>query len=128
MEVLELLQDRSTKAGAETPATRLIGAEHLHGCNSETGLQTPDRNFDHWFGPCLGVDVVTNPQMSSKSATNHNFAKRRLNHRGFADSRQSTQGSPSSWESIRPNRIRALEMPLLNLYTITESTRSSIAS
>ena len=36
---------RSTKAGAETPATLLIGAEHLHGCNSVPGLPTPDRNL-----------------------------------------------------------------------------------
>ena len=36
---------RSTKAGAETPATLLIGAEHLHGCDSKTGLPTPDRNL-----------------------------------------------------------------------------------
>ena len=25
------------------------------------------------YGLCLGMDVVTDPQMSSKSATNHNF-------------------------------------------------------
>ena len=65
--------DRSTKAGAETPATLLIGAEHLHGRNSVPDLPTPDSDFDHLFGLCLGMDVVTDPQMSSKSATNHNF-------------------------------------------------------
>ena len=64
---------RSTKAGAETPATLLIGAEHLHGRNSVPDLPTPDSDFDHLFGLCLGMDVVTDPQMSSKSATNHNF-------------------------------------------------------
>ena len=64
---------RSTKAGAETPATLLIGAEHLHGRNSVPDLPTPNSDFDHLFGLCLGMDVVTDPQMSSKSATNHNF-------------------------------------------------------
>ena len=64
---------RSTKAGAETPATLLIGAEHLHRRNSVPDLPTPDSDFDHLFGLCLGMDVVTDPQMSSKSATNHNF-------------------------------------------------------
>ena len=64
---------RSTKAGAETPATLLIGAAHLHGRNSVPDLPTPDSDFDHLFGLCLGMDVVTDPQMSSKSATNHNF-------------------------------------------------------
>ena len=67
------LDVRSTKAGAETPATLLIGAEHLHGRNSVPDLPTPDSDFDHLFGLCLGMDVVTDPQMSSKSATNHNF-------------------------------------------------------
>ena len=64
---------RSTKAGAETPATLLIGSEHLHGRNSVPDLPTHDSDFDHLFGLCLGMDVVTDPQMSSKSATNHNF-------------------------------------------------------
>ena len=49
---------RSTKAGAETPATLLIGAEHLDGRNP---------------APVLPTDVVTDPQMPSKPATSHNF-------------------------------------------------------
>ena len=70
---------RSTKAGAETPAT----PHHFHEAerfarrstkrNSVPDLPTPDSDFDHLFGLCLGMDVVTDPQMSSKSATNHNF-------------------------------------------------------
>ena len=59
---------RSTKAGAETPATLLIGAEHLHGRNSVPDLPTPDSDFDHLFGLCLGMDVVTDPQMPPKPA------------------------------------------------------------
>ena len=54
---------RSTKAGAETPATLLIGVEHLHGRNSVPDLGTTDCDVDHLFGPYLAVDVVMDPQM-----------------------------------------------------------------
>ena len=67
---------RSTKAGAETPATLLIGVEHLHGRNSVPDLGTTDCDVDHLFGPYLGVDVVMDPQMPSKSAASHTLEPR----------------------------------------------------
>ena len=58
MDTSSRVRHRSTKAGAETPATLLIGAEHLDGRNP---------------APILPTDVVTDPQLPSKPATSHNF-------------------------------------------------------
>ena len=64
---------RSTKAGAETPATLLIHAGHLHRPDSGTDLATHDPDLDRLFGPCSDVHVVADTQMPAKSATSHNL-------------------------------------------------------
>lgn len=60
---------RSTKAGAETPATLLIDTEHPHGCNP--ALRTADARPrpGYLFGLSLGTSAGRSP-----------------NHRGFASS------------------------------------------
>ncbi len=91
------VSDRSTKAGAETPATLLIGAEHLHGRNSVPDLGTTDCDVDHLFGPYLAVDVVMDPQMPRNLRQVTPWSHAALESprvRKFPV--QSTQGSPSS--------------------------------
>ncbi len=39
-------------------------------------LGTTDCDVDHLFGPYLGVDVVMDPQMPSKSAASHTLEPR----------------------------------------------------
>lgn len=51
-----------------------------------------------------------------------------VNHRGFARRFQIIQGSPSSRDRVRPNRIRASSISPLKRYTITESRFGSMTS
>ena len=91
------LRARSTKAGAETPATLLIGVERLHGRNSVPDLGTTDCDVDHLFGPYLAVDVVMDPQMPRNLRQVTPWSHAALESprvRKFPV--QSTQGSPSS--------------------------------